>query len=221
MKKGTGFILAVLLAVMLVPQAVYGANPADSRNIRVQAPVQSGASGRINITEAEVTIGIPSDGMVADFNAIIPWYADYYISDVQWYDENDQRYLVVGSGDKYMEGHSYTVSISLTADDGYQFAQDVSVNFNYGLQAETRRFANISDPSYCFMLLVRYTRRSARSRRPLHRRSPARCRSAMLKFRRMRTTTMPPCTGMTRRITGTWGKMRCSRPAISMRPILF
>ncbi|MBP5254127.1 MAG: hypothetical protein J6Z23_01920 [Lachnospiraceae bacterium] len=157
MKKGTGFILAVLLAVMLVPQAVYGANPADSRNIRVQAPVQSGASGRINITEAEVTIGIPSDGMVADFNAIIPWYADYYISDVQWYDENDQRYLVVGSGDKYMEGHSYTVSISLTADDGYQFAQDVSVNFNYGLQAETRRFANISDPSYCFMLLVRYT----------------------------------------------------------------
>ncbi|MBP5254126.1 MAG: N-acetylmuramoyl-L-alanine amidase family protein, partial [Lachnospiraceae bacterium] len=87
--------------------------------------------------------------LVPDYNPRVPLNANYYVSFVEWFDQTDEYYLDVGSStQRFEQGHVYTVSISLTVFDGYEFSGGVSVSLNDGKYDPSIRLYD--DPTYSF-----------------------------------------------------------------------
>ena len=114
MKKFICVLLSLALILSLIPTIVFASD----------------------IIQSVVVLGIdePVDGAPYDRFASLPSNATYTIfKEPEWYDETDERFLE--AGDTFKAGHSYTVSVWLEPNNGYEFAStatttDVKASIN-------------------------------------------------------------------------------------------
>ncbi len=77
------------------------------------------------IDHVDLELAVPKAGNVwSDAVTVKP--TSCYLSSVEWYDETASRYL--DTGEKFVKGHNYEVTVWVTAKDGYQFKLDSSDN---------------------------------------------------------------------------------------------
>ncbi len=92
------------------------------------------------ITSVSVTLDAPAVGARPDYTAEFPSGAHYYsnefaewgyLNDIVWRDMTDEVYLLPGT-DVFLAGHSYQVTVYLTARDGYSFTDSTTATINGG-----------------------------------------------------------------------------------------
>ncbi|MBR5785158.1 MAG: hypothetical protein IKY41_00480, partial [Clostridia bacterium] len=125
-------ILSVTLCLLLI----IGALPVSAaKEMFTDKNNQQSQSSTTTINTVMVfDIDEPVDGANFDRFATIQSGKGYKIySQPEWYDETDDK--ILEEGDTFTEGHIYTVSVWLEADDGYEFAStttttDVTATLN-------------------------------------------------------------------------------------------
>ncbi|MBQ2058850.1 MAG: dockerin type I repeat-containing protein, partial [Firmicutes bacterium] len=88
------------------------------------------------ITSVSVTLDAPAVGARPDYTAEFPSGAHYYsnefaewgyLNDIIWRDMTDEVYLLPGT-DVFLAGHSYQVTVYLTAEYGYTFPSEDEIS---------------------------------------------------------------------------------------------
>ncbi len=137
--KALSLLLALLLALSLLPGTALAASTISSVSITLDAPV-AGSS-------PDYTAVFPSGA---------PYYSDaynfgYMQNDIMWYDLTTNKNVVPGSG-VLQSGHVYRVDIYLTAQTGYAFAEGAAATVN-GQTAGASTFDDQLLVSYTFPAL--------------------------------------------------------------------
>ncbi len=139
MKRGLGILLALLLALSLLPTQ---------------------ASAATVITSAEITVDPPVVGASPDYTAVVPAGAPYYVdafshenirNDVEWKDVTADAWLLPDSA-VFEPGHQYKVCVYLTARTDYTFSFRLAATLN-GQTAATGKGGNQMMVYYTFPAL--------------------------------------------------------------------
>ena len=104
-------------------------------------------AGFKEISSVSVTLTAPKIGAKPSYDAVIPAGANYSTQQgvlpfggikngIYWYDDTKKSILNPDSSDVFIEGHVYTVNITVTAKDGYKFSYTTPATVN-GKTAET------------------------------------------------------------------------------------
>ena len=149
MKKIVTVLLSVVMIASMIPTAVFATD----------------------YIQSVVVLGIdePVDGAPYDRFASLPSNATYTIfSQPEWYDETDERFLE--AGDSFESGHSYTVSVWLEPNNGYEFASTTTTtDVKASINGKTAEAGKAYEYQRWAMVVVSYTFPAVEKAKPVGR----------------------------------------------------